>query len=420
MDFQKLFSEVPETIVVLSPDYTVLAATDAYLRVSLQTREDLIGMNFLEAFPDNPGSTVSKNEYLLRKSLDNALYGKKVDYLDVLQYDIPKPKSQGGGFEIRYWEASHTPVLDNEGNVLYIFQKTSDVTERELAKKALSESEDKFRFMAEAMPLLIHTNNYKGEANYFNQRWVNYTGKEVKELIETGWGELIHPNDLTNALERWHEAFKNGIMFQAEMRIKDKEGNYRWHLGRGMPMLDEEGKVLMWVGSSIDIHDTRQMVEELLMVNEQMSHLSDQVQEAYRKAESERKVLERLIMQAPAVFCILQGPKHLYQLVNPYYQNLFPNRELLHKTVAEALPEVVEQGFIDILDNVYQSGEAFIAEEILIKLDRKGSGELEDVYFDLIYQPLYEDDKITGIIVFGAEVTEQVSYRRKLEELGNL
>lgn len=420
MDFQKLFAEVPENIVVLSPDYKVLAATDAYLKVALQTREELIGRNFLEAFPDNPESAVSRNEYLLRASLNNALHRKKVDYLDVLRYDIPKPASQGGGFDIRYWEASHTPVLDEEGNVLYIIQKTTDVTDRELAKQALSESEDNFRFMADAMPLLIHTVNAKGKTSFFNQRWANYTGMKVKELIEIGWAALIHPDDLESVLKRWKEVFDSGSVFQAEMRIRDKDGNYRWHLGRGVPKFDEEGNVLMWVGSSVDIHDTRQMVEELLTVNEQMSHLSDQVQEAYRKAESERKVLERLIMEAPAVFCILKEPEHRYYLVNPYYQNLFPNRELLHKTVAEALPEVVEQGFIDILNNVYQSGEAFIAEEILIRLDRKGKGELEDVYFDLIYQPLYEDEQITGIIVFGAEVTEEVMFRQKLGELGQV
>ncbi|WP_114778409.1 PAS domain-containing protein [Botryobacter ruber] len=418
MDLYKLFVNIPETIVVISPEYKVLEATDAYLEATMRTREELIGQNFLEAFPDNPDSSASSNTALLRKSLDNALYGKKVDYLDVLRYDIPKPKADGGGFDIRYWEASHTPVLDEQGEVMFIIQRTSDVTEREITKLALSESQQKFRFMAEAMPQLVMTMNPKGELTYFNQRWTDYTGIPIKELLDTRWAAFVHPDDLPVLEKRWQAAFRAGTEFQAEMRLREKNGSYRWFLCRCLPMQDENGNILMWVGSSTDIHDTRQMVQELLESNEQMSHLSDQVQTAYLKVEAERKTLERLIMQAPAVFCILKGPEHRFELVNPYYQNLFPSRKLLGKPIAEALPEIVAQGFVDILDNVFQTGKEFVAEEIFVRLDKTGTGNLVDTYFTIIYQPLLdEEDNITGILVFGNEITEQVKYRQKLQEL---
>jgi len=419
MDYQKLFRHIPETIVVVSPTYEILAATQAYLQVTMRSEEELIGQHFLMAFPDNPDSAGSKNAALLRQSLDRALQSKQVDYLDVLRYDIARPAAQGGGFAIRYWEASHTPVLDAAGRVAFIIQHTSDVTERETAKRALSESEHKFRFMAEAMPQLIFTTNAAGELTYFNQRWVKYTGLPVEELLNAAWQQVIHPDELTHSKLRWEQAFAQGSELQLELRMRDKAGAYRWHLCRVLPMHNEQGQIMMWVGSSTDIHDTRLMVQELLASNEQLAALSDQVQHAYRKVETERKTLERLLMESPAFFCTLQGPEHRFSLVNRNYQKLFPHRGLLGRKVREALPEVVGQGFIELLDQVYQTGKSYVTEETLVRLDRHENGVLEDVYLSFSYQPLYnEAEEVTGILVFGYDVSQQVGFRKKLQELG--
>ncbi len=419
MDFYKLFINVPETLVVIAPDYTILAATEAYLRATMRSRDELIGRNLLKAFPDNPDTPESSNTALLQKSIDKAKTSRKDDFLDVLRYDIPRPDSEGGGFDLRYWEACHTPVVNENNEVIYIIQNTKDVTEREVAKRALFESENKFRFMAEAMPQLIYTTDKNGKTDYFNERWAKYTGVPVKELLSFDWSSLLHPDDLDSIMEKWGEAFKNNRPFQFDMRVKNAEGNYRWFLNRGVPMRDADKNVIMWVGSATDIQDTKKMIEELLHSNEEMSRLSDQVNEAYSKAESERQALERLIMQAPAIFCTLQGPEHRFDLVNPRYQQLFPNRKLIGKPVAEALPEVVEQGFVRLLDDVFSSGKEFTAEEVAVKIDRFDTGKTEDIYLTFTYQPLFENKKVTGILVFAVDVTHQVLLRKKLEEMGH-
>jgi PAS domain S-box-containing protein len=269
------------------------------------------------------------------------------------------------------------------------------------------------------MPQLIFTTNADGELTYFNQRWYTYTGIPIKELLANGWQSVIHPDDLSRVASVWESAFGNGTEIQFELRKRDKEGTYRWHLCRILPMQDDNGKIIMWVGTSTDIHDTRQLVQELLDSNEQMAQLSDQVQLAYRKADAERKTLLRLIESAPAFFCILRGAEHHFELINQNYQSLFPSRPLLGRTVAEALPEIVEQGFIDLLDRVYQTGEEYLAKEILIKLDQQDSGTLQDVYVTFVYQPLLdEQERITGILVYGYEVTEQVKLKQLLNERG--
>ncbi|MFC5271166.1 PAS domain-containing protein [Adhaeribacter terreus] len=418
MDFFNLFANIPGTMVVVSPELKILAATDAYLKLTMRKREDIIGKHFLlEAFPD---SQVSYEDNPVRKSLEKALQTKQTDYMDVIRYGITRSEEDGGGVYEGYWEASHTPVLDANGNVEYLIQHTSDVTEREKTKIALSVTENKFRFMAETLPQLVFTLSPEGNITYLNQRWATYSGVNTEDLMHNKrWNEIYDAKELESIVKKWSENFNKGQDIQLEVRKRSKDGQYRWFLCKSQPMRDEQGNIIMWAGSCTDIHDMRQMVQELLQSNEQMSALSDQVQIAYKQAETERKTLENLIMKAPAFFCLLDGPDHRYKLVNDKYQQLFPNRQLEGRTVAEAVPEVVEQGFIDILDNVYNTGKEFIAEEIPVKLDLHDTGKIDDVYLNFIYQALYDDtDKITGILVFGYVVDEQVKYRQKLQELG--
>jgi PAS domain S-box-containing protein len=415
VDYLKLFRAFPETSVIISPEnYKIIDATDDYLEVTMRAREELIGKNMFEAFPDNPGSNDSNNSALLKKSLDFVIKNKEIHFLDTLRYDIPKPD---GTFDYRFWEASHTPVFDENNKLLFIIQKTSDVTEREMTKIALTESEDKFTFMAESMPQLVWIANPAGEATYFNKKWENYTGVSVKKLLGNNWMKVVHPDDIAQLEKRIKEALPGGDDFQVEYRVKRHDGEYRWYLTRALPKKNKAGEITLWVGSGIDIHDQKLMVKELLSSNEKLAELSDKIQDAYERAEMERKTLENLIMEAPAAICILKGPEHRFDLVNPNYQKLFPNRILKNKTILEALPEIKGQGFVELLDNVYNTGETFVGKELPIKLDKNDTGELEDTFFTFTYQPLYEKGKIIGIVVFANEVKELVLAKQKLANL---
>ncbi|MGV3642256.1 MAG: PAS domain-containing protein, partial [Adhaeribacter sp.] len=230
MDFEKLFSKLPQTMVVVSPgeNYRILTATEAYLEVTMRRMEDLVGKPFLlEAFPDKE---VPYEQNPVKLSLDRALATRQVDFLDVIRYDLAKPEAEGGSYETRYWEASHTPVLDEAGQVEYIIQHTSDVTARELARQAQQESEAKFKFVTDAVPELIYTADKEGQTTYVNQRWLHYTGLPAEQLQGTSWKQVIHPEDLPLLLSRQQEALAAGSGYQVECRIRDKDGNYRWHL----------------------------------------------------------------------------------------------------------------------------------------------------------------------------------------------
>jgi len=127
-DFRSLFESVPGLYLVLTPDLTIVAVSDAYLRATMTKREDILGRGIFEIFPDNPGDSAATGVHNLRASLDRVLQGKVSDTMAVQKYDIRRPKSEGGEFEERYWSPINAPVLGPNGEVAYIIHRVEDVT----------------------------------------------------------------------------------------------------------------------------------------------------------------------------------------------------------------------------------------------------------------------------------------------------
>ena len=139
---------------------------------------------------------------------------------------------------------------------------------------------------------------------------------------------------------------------------------------------------------------------------------------ALAEATAERERLYDVFMQAPAAIAVLEGPEHHFTVANPRYRELVGGRDVVGKAVADALPEIRGQGFVELLDGVRRSGEAFTASEAVVQLDRRGTGALESVYVDFVYQPLKDSTgAVFGIMAHAVEVTEQVQARRRVEAL---
>src|SRR5467141_604875 len=144
-DFQALFQSTPGRYLVLAPDFTIKAVTDAYLLATMTNRENILGRGVFDVFPDNPNDPSATGVRNLRTSLQRVLQGKTSDAMAVQKYDIRKPESEGGGFEERYWSPVNSPVLGPNGEVLYIIHRVEDVTEfirlkqQELAQEKIGE-----------------------------------------------------------------------------------------------------------------------------------------------------------------------------------------------------------------------------------------------------------------------------------------
>jgi signal transduction histidine kinase/FixJ family two-component response regulator len=132
--------------------------------------------------------------------------------------------------------------------------------------------------------------------------------------------------------------------------------------------------------------------------------------------ESERRT-RALFQQAPGFICVLNGPDHVYEFVNDSYARLVGNRDYLGKTVREAVPEAAGQGYFQLLDQCYRTGEPFRGLETPIALQRTPDGPLETRLIDFIYQPITDAaGKVTGILVEGYDVTDRVSAQSALRE----
>ena len=132
----------------------------------------------------------------------------------------------------------------------------------------------------------------------------------------------------------------------------------------------------------------------------------------------ERARLEFVFKQAPAFLAVLRGPRHVFELANDAYYRLVGHRALIGKPVSEALPEVVSQGFVELLDHVLRTGEPYVGRETAIQLSRTPGSTPEERFVDFSYLPLLEvDGTRSGIIAHGTDVTDQVLARREVERL---
>ena len=128
--FRALFEAVPENILVLtSGRLEIVAASDAYLRLTGRKREELIGVPVFEAFPDDPSESQAQNAQTLRASFERAVRSRRPDVMPVERYPVARPDAPGEAFADRYWSIVNTPVLDARGDVAWIFNQVEDVTE---------------------------------------------------------------------------------------------------------------------------------------------------------------------------------------------------------------------------------------------------------------------------------------------------
>jgi PAS domain S-box-containing protein len=127
-DFRRIFESLPGRYLIITPDLTMVAATDSYLAATVRQRHDLIGRKVFDVFPDNPSDTEAKGSETIRASFERVCSTLKPDVLAVLKYDIAVPGPNGDEFEVRYWRPVNSALLDEAGQLLYILNAVEDVT----------------------------------------------------------------------------------------------------------------------------------------------------------------------------------------------------------------------------------------------------------------------------------------------------
>ncbi|MBO2012098.1 PAS domain-containing protein [Hymenobacter negativus] len=229
---------------------------------------------------------------------------------------------------------------------------------------------------------------------------------------------LPHRQALPELPESEHEIFDHvyrtgePVHIQGALRRLDRYGNGELHEEYFdltlQPKLDAAGQVEGVMSFAIN-------VTERVLARQRAEALQAELLAAAQRQAQEREALFHILADTPAAVALLRGPEHRFEYVNAAYQRLFPERQLTGQTVAEALPETREAGFLAELDRVYRTGDTFFGQELPMRLQPVDGRPGQQVYYTFTYQAYQKNDQIAGISIFAFEVTEQVKARQQRE-----
>jgi PAS domain S-box-containing protein len=150
-----------------------------------------------------------------------------------------------------------------------------DISARKKAEKALADSENRLRFMADSMPQLVWVMDGDGEPEFFNKQWYQYTCVDPDEAEKSGWKDVIHPDDVPSMRKAWKHSLKTGEPYNVEYRILNaRTRTYRWFVARALPLKNPDGTISKWYGTCTDIDEQKRTVQIQAFLSETSKELS--------------------------------------------------------------------------------------------------------------------------------------------------
>ncbi len=296
-DFRTLFESVPGLFLVLSSGLKIVAVSDAYLHATMTKRDEILGREIFDVFPDNPDDPTATGVANLKASLKRVLKNKKPDAMAVQKYDIPRPEQEGGRFEERYWSPLNSPVLNIHGDVAFIIHRVEDVTsfislkqegvqqqklaeelklqtekmETEIflraqqlqdankklreAEKVKDESNKFLKSILENIPDMIFVKD-AGELRFvdFNKAGENLLGYTRDELIGKNDYDFFPKDEADFFIYNDRKVLKSGKLLDIpEEAVHTRKKELRWLHTQKIPIPDEKGEPLYLLGISEDI-----------------------------------------------------------------------------------------------------------------------------------------------------------------------
>ncbi|RYU77197.1 sensor histidine kinase [Hymenobacter persicinus] len=306
-----------------------------------------------------------------------------------------------------YLSITHQALRDSQGLVTgilaFLINVTAQVQERRRAdelQREVQAADARLRRLSEALPIITFTVSAEGKLSYVSPQWYAYTGQPAGgpwSEVDAAWRSQLHPDDLAPVGQELLASLAEARPMRMDLRLRGAEGHYRWFQTEIVSAWDAEGRLLLHHGYLLDVHELRETQQQLQLRDQQLS---------------------QILSQLPAGIATLVGPEHRFSYATPGYNTLAGGRVKLGYTVAELMPEVVEQGVVAWLDQVYQTGQTYQAHETLVRLLNPTTGQLDSHFLTFTYQPLHNaQQRIIGILVFVLDVTESARDRQRLDAL---
>jgi PAS domain S-box-containing protein len=308
---------------------------------------------------------------------------------------------------------SVSPILARDNHIVGALSIARDVTREKQAELELRSSESRLKLALEAGNIGAWDWNIITSEVVWSSNMESLHGQDPGTFDGTfdGFRSGVHPDDyerVTNAIQR---AISGDAEYELEYRSLRRDGSYQWLATHGSVVRDCDGTPLRMTGVCYDITEKKRNEAAQLQ-------LLAQVQRARSEADAEVLRFREMFKHAPAMIAMVEGPEHVFMLANERYMNAVGNREILHKPILKALPEIENQGLIELLDLVYTQGETVTRSELPVMIDQEGIGQVEERFFSFAYQPFRDrHNEITGVLIHAVDLTDHVRARQRVEQL---
>jgi two-component system CheB/CheR fusion protein len=269
----------------------------------------------------------------------------------------------------------------------------TDVTERKRVEESLALSEERYRLTFEYAAIGIAQVGLDGRWLQFNPALCAITGRTAEELATLTFQDITYPDDLDGDVANYRRLMAGDIgRYSMEKRYVRPDGSTVWVNLTASLLRDSGGEPRHFISVIEDITARRAAADA--------------------RRHSELRLAEVLHL-APSFMAVLRGPDHVYELANEKYYEIIGRRDILGRTVAEALPEVVAQGYVAVLDEVLRTGEPFVVTAQPVELQRTPGAPAEVRTLDFVFQPLRDAAGLpTGIIIQGIDWTDRYRAQR--------
>jgi two-component system, chemotaxis family, CheB/CheR fusion protein len=382
-----------EPLLFLEKNFTIKDANEAFYEIFEINQQETIGKN-LFALQDN-GWNIPDLQIEINKVIEGELKMTEIE----INFTFPKIGNRTICFNIQ--------TIQQENKEPLILLALDDITERKNAEalqimnaeKISKERQLLHGFLMESPAIFAILKGPDHVFEFANLQHLQYTGNRDiigKKLLDAI--PELEGQEFPKIIEQVYQTGESYIGTEMPASLLQQDGSFKdvFVNVNYQAIKDENGKI---EGVLTFAYDVTELIQN-------RKHI-----------KRKEKMIENMSNNSSVYMCTLMGADYTFTFVNEAYQKLFGKRQLLNKPLFEALPEFAGQGFESVLENVYTVGEVFLSGETPVWLSYDEGLEPVERFFNFSYQPIYdEDNQITGILVYGYEVTEQVMARKVRQE----